>query len=282
MSKIKLIGQFDTSTFQRNLAAAKWAAKANFIELEVEEMFEFQWKEYCLAQRDTFPQLWDTELEHFITLNGDYEEELQQLYQFCEERFQYEESDEDDYAQIAQKAVSDYKNTSGNTYCFMKFAVNEEDLEEVEFELYAKKVPKTCENFVNLCKGVECEDGSYGYKDSLIHRIVPSGWIQGGDIIDGSKGDAGKSSLSDGAAFPDESFSISHDSRGVLSMANCGPHTNQSQFFVTLEAKRNLDRRFVAFGRVIRGSSVLGKMERMETFNDRPKQPIKIAQCGQV
>jgi len=102
------------------------------------------------------------------------------------------------------------------------------------------------------------EDGSYGYKDSLIHRIVPSGWIQGGDIIDGSKGDAGKSSLSDGAAFPDESFSISHDSRGVLSMANCGPHTNQSQFFVTLEAKRNLDRRFVAFGRVIRGSSVQG------------------------
>lgn len=65
-------------------------------------------------------------------------------------------------------------------------------------------------------------------------------------------------------------------------MANNGPHSNQSQFYITLEAKSYLDKSFVAFGRVIRGSQVLDEVEAMETFNERPKNPLKIIACGQL
>jgi len=282
MNKVKICGRFDTQAYQRNLAAAQWAANSNFIELEVCEMFEFQWTQYCMQERDNCPALWDKNIDCVITLNGEHDEDLQQFYHFCEEKFQYEESDETDYNEAAIAAVKSYKQASENKFCFIRLGIQDRELDPIELELYSNKVPKTCDNFIKLCKGVESTDGSYGYKNSLIHRIVPNGWIQGGDIIDGSKGDGGKSAMSDGAAFPDESFAVKHDSRGIISMANSGTHTNQSQFFITLEAKCSLDKKFVAFGRVISGSRVLDEIETMDTFNERPKKSLKIIDCGQI
>ena len=144
----------------------------------------------------------------------------------------------------------------------------------------------------------------WGYKDSSVHRIVPNGWIQGGDITSGSKGDGGRSAAPSGDPFPDESFSIKlgsyfascvlfklihtkktlnkHSSRGVLSMANQGPHTNKSQFFITLQPNPSLDKKYVAFGRVISGSETLKMIESLETFNERPRAELKITDCGSL
>lgn len=282
MNKVKICGQFDTSIFQRNLFAAKWAAAANLVELEVCEMFEFQWTQFCLKERDNLSVLWDQSTKCVITVDGGFDEEIQHFYQFCEEKFQYEESDDNDYDAIAELAVKSYKEKSGNTYCFIQLAADGKELEKIELELYLKMANKTCKNFAMLCEGVKGEEEEdYGYKNSLIHRIVPKGWIQGGDIDQGSKGDGGRSAFAD-RLFPDESFAVKHNSRGIIGMANNGPHSNQSQFYITLEAKSYLDKNFVAFGRVIRGSQVLDEVEAMETFNERPKNPLKIIACGQL
>ena len=147
--------------------------------------------------------------------------------------------------------------------------------------------PKTVENFVNLCKS--------GYADSQVHRIVQNGWIQMGDTGSGSKGDGGHSSFSERCVslasirflkscfffqFADETFAVEHKSRGMVGMANQGPHTNQSQFYITLEAKPYLDKKYVCFGTVIEGTDVLDQLENAETFNERPTQPITIIDCG--
>lgn len=70
MNKVKICGQFDTSIFQRNLFAAKWAAAANLVELEVCEMFEFQWTQFCLKERDNLSVLWDQSTKCVITVDG--------------------------------------------------------------------------------------------------------------------------------------------------------------------------------------------------------------------
>ena len=129
------------------------------------------------------------------------------------------------------------------------------------------------------------EEEEQCYKGSIIHRIVPKGWIQGGNILaskgSGQFGTGGRSSFAE-AEFPDESFAIKHDARGIIGMANNGPHTNQSQFYITLEAKSYMDKKYVAFGRVIRGSKVLDEIELKPTFTERPVKTISIVACGQI
>ena len=80
--------------------------------------------------------------------------------------------------------------------------------------------------------------------------------------------------------FADETFAVKHKSRGMIGMANSGPHTNQSQFYVTLEAKPYLDKKYVCFGTVIEGTAILNDLEQVDTFNERPTKPITILDCG--
>ena len=95
------------------------------------------------------------------------------------------------------------------------------------FELHSDVLPKTCANFKQLCTGAKgpC------YVDSPIHRVVADGWVQGGDVVAGN-GSGGESAFGQ-VAIPDEGFSVAHDGAGVLGMANDGPHTAASQFYVT-------------------------------------------------
>ncbi len=131
----------------------------------------------------------------------------------------------------------------------------------VEFRLF-QDVPKTSENFRCLCtgeKGVGVKGKLLHYRRSKLHRIIPEFMIQGGDITHGDG--TGGESIYDGKMFDDENFTHKHTCAGLLSMANKGPNTNSSQFFITLAACPHLDDAHVVFGKVIKGMEVTKQME---------------------
>ena len=119
------------------------------------------------------------------------------------------------------------------------------------------------------------------YKGCCFHRLIPDFMVQGGDITKGD-GTGGESIY--GPSFPDEGgFAIKHSARGLLSMANCGKNTNNSQFFITFKPAPWLDGKHVVFGRVIEGiDSVMELALVPRGANDRPKQQVIIKDCGEV
>ena len=129
-------------------------------------------------------------------------------------------------------------------------------------ELYADKVPKTAENFRCLCTGERGSSRKSGkmlhFKGSTFHRVITKFMAKGGDFTKGN-GTGGESIY--GSKFADENFTHKHTKRGDLSMANAGPNTNGSQFFLCFIACKWLDGKHVVFGRVIDGWDVLDMLE---------------------
>lgn len=162
---------------------------------------------------------------------------------------------------------------------FFDIQIGNESQGRVVFELYNDIVPKTCENFAALCTGEKSTlERKLAYQGSIFHRVIPRFMIQGGDFTRGD-GTGGESIY--GEKFEDENFQEKHTVPGLLSMANAGPNTNGSQFFVTTVATPHLDGKHVVFGRVIKGMNVIRAIEHLETgANDRPKVEASIAACG--
>ncbi|VVT51672.1 uncharacterized protein SAPINGB_P003174 [Magnusiomyces paraingens] len=168
---------------------------------------------------------------------------------------------------------------------FFDITIGGEIKGKVIFELFNDIVPKTAENFRALCTG-EKGVGKLGkplfFKGSTFHRVIKGFMIQGGDFTAGN-GTGGESIY--GEKFEDENLDTStlkHDRPFLLSMANAGPNTNGSQFFVTTVPTQHLDGKHVIFGQVLSGKSVIRAVEKTKTGpNDRPEEDVVIANCGE-
>lgn len=185
------------------------------------------------------------------------------------------------YNSMADKAYETYLKSRNHEFVFLEFTHNNEILGKIIIELFNDLVPKTCRNFRSLCTeecGFSTEtDTHLSYKTSTIHRIVDNGWIQGGDIV-GNKGCNGESIY--GKTFEDENFVVEHNRPGIVGMANNGRHTNASQFYITLQTATWMNKKFVAFGQIIDGSTTMEKITSVAKVNERPVKPVIISDCG--
>jgi cyclophilin family peptidyl-prolyl cis-trans isomerase len=162
-----------------------------------------------------------------------------------------------------------------NRYTFFDISLRDsyknEKFGKIIIQLFNEETPKTCQNFYKLVKDKK-------YKNVLFHRVIKGFMIQGGDITN-NDGTGGYSIYGDN--FEDENFKIKHTTAGLLSMANSGPNTNGSQFFITVTPTPHLDNKHVVFGRVIEGLDIVNRIENQLTDNnDKPIQDCYINNCG--
>ena len=183
-------------------------------------------------------------------------------------------------------------------FCFLTVFINSINLEKItdtvyldieiggvpagriEIGLFGETVPKTVDNFKHLCmcdKGIGRRGKQLCYKGAPFHRVIPNFMIQGGDFTN-QNGTGGESIY--GGDFEDENFKVKHSGPGYISMANAGPGTNGSQFFITTVKTSWLDGHHVVFGKVVKGMNVVKAIERVGSHSGETKQSVIITACG--
>lgn len=180
------------------------------------------------------------------------------------------------FATVQNGSLFNYSDAK-NPKVFFTVSKNNKEVGKITFELYQNHVPKTAENFRQLCTGEHAS--KITYKNSVFHRIINSFMAQGGDITKGN-GTGGMSIY--GANFKDENLKLKHFKRGQLSMANAGPDTNSSQFFITFGETPWLDGHHVVFGELVDGENVLKELESNGSKDGKPKVILKISDCGEI
>ena len=164
---------------------------------------------------------------------------------------------------------------AANPKVFFDISIDGKAAGRVTFELFADVTPKCAENFLKLCTG----EVGFGYKGSAFHRVIPEFMLQGGDFTVGN-GTGGKSIW--GGKFNDENFKLKHTKPGLLSMANAGPNTNGSQFFITTVVTKWLDGKHTVFGQVVDGYDVVKTVEGYGSETGKTAKKIVIANCGKL
>ena len=166
---------------------------------------------------------------------------------------------------------------------FFDIEIDGETTGRIVFGLFGNVVPKTVKNFATLCDG-SAGVGNAGkplhFQGSSFHRIIPGFMAQGGDFT-ARNGTGGESIY--GNKFADENFTLKHKKPFLLSMANAGPNTNGSQFFICYRDTPHLDNKHTIYGRVINGWDICEKAESVKTGQqDVPEKPIQIVDCGEL
>lgn len=171
---------------------------------------------------------------------------------------------------------------AATTKCFFDISIDGKPAGRMTFGLFGGVCPKTVENFRALCtgeKGVGVSGKPLHFRGSIFHRVIPQFMCQGGDFTD-FVGTGGESIY--GRTFEDENFDVRHTSPGMLSMANAGPDTNGSQFFITTVPCPFLDGKHTVFGEVEDGLDVLGAIEACGSKSGKPSSKVVIENCGEL
>ncbi|CAH2252238.1 peptidyl-prolyl cis-trans isomerase-like 6 [Pelobates cultripes] len=283
--QLEVVGRLSEPTFHMAKCAAevlKLSFDAEFESPIIHPLLECDWDHYLSEKKKELKgDTWEFPSSVMCFIDGQFVGDEKSLVLWANTSWGYR-----DYRPLAlYKALADddytkYMKARKHVFVYLDIDIQEKPIGRLLFELFSDMCPKTCQNFQTLCTG-QAGDSPNGlklhYKNSVFHRIVKKGWIQGGDILSG-KGNGGESIF--GETFEDENYAIPHNKRGILGMANKGRHTNGSQFYITLQATPYLDKKSVAFGQLIEGSDVLQKLEDIPTYNERPTLDCRVTDCG--
>lgn len=288
MESIVVAGKLNTRHFQRAKKCAEFLRASRLATATVLALVPTDYETLVERLRKEMPN--KKALQHsgntFCYLNAPvprYVGNCRDLLDWAGAKFGYSDSSNDMiYRGLAKLHMRSYMDKSRSSFVYIDLSVDGEAEESLTIELFQSEAPNTCDNFRKLCEGVKdaATGEEWGYEGSEFHRIKKGGWVQGGDVVDGSGKNGKSASLPDGAPIADETYGLCFDKPGMLGMANTGPHTGQSQFFFTTRPLPWLDTTKVAFGRVIEGLRTLRVIERLPTENERPLKKVTIDRCG--